>query len=78
MSEDNGKEKKLIFNAAILDGKMEITLGKEVSMQQIAYAHRILSLQIDNTIIGLQTKKKVNPLIVDKNAMGSFIRRLRS
>lgn len=57
MSKNNGKKNRLILRVELDEGKMNVTLG-ECNMALISHAVRLVSLEVDNLIIGAQAQPK--------------------
>ncbi len=51
------KEEKLLFQVKLIDGKLDLVIGDNVSFSMLTYAAKLLDLQIENLIIGNQKPK---------------------
>lgn len=70
---DNGHGKEIV-KVVLRDGKMYPTLG-EVNLALLSHAIRLLSLELDNLIVGMQAEKnksniEVPQTVVDKMRKG--------
>lgn len=68
-------EHKGIFEAYLEDNKVKIKLHIDPSNPLVSFAHRLLSLEIDNRI--KEAKKPQIPVVIPHNMLSNLRKRLR-